>query len=418
MLKIIKGNIIETTALNDFQIHENSYIIAENGVVVGIFSSLPEKYINEKIEDYSDCLLLQGFADMHLHAPQYPMLGMGMDLPLIDWLNKYTFPQEANFSDIKYARKVYSKLAQDLIKNGTTRIAIFSSLHLEASLVLMEELEKQGIQGYVGKVNMDRNSPSFLVEETQKSIDDTLLFIEKSKKFKHLYPIITPRFTPSCTDKLMENLGKIARQYNLKIQSHLSENVNEIKWVKELSKDADEYYQTYEKYGLWNKNTLMAHCVHSDEKELNSIKDNGVYVVHCPSSNIDLISGFAQIRIMLNKEIKVVLGSDVAGGSSLSMFDAMKDAILVSKNVCIEKGTMDFLTPEESYYLATSASAEFFNEEKGIKKGNQLNIVVLDDSCLLDTEKLTLKERFERSIYLRQINAIKAVFIGEKEHHF
>ena len=172
---ILKGTIVSAPALGKLDITENGYLIAENETIVGVFSQLPEQYAGAAVEDYGNALILQSFADLHLHAPQYPMLGTGMDLTLLDWLNSYAFPTEAKFADPDYAREVYKKLAAELISGGTTRVCMFSSLHATATLVLMEELEKAGVTGYVGKVNMDRNAlPGVLEESTEESMAETL----------------------------------------------------------------------------------------------------------------------------------------------------------------------------------------------------------------------------------------------------
>ena len=155
---IIKGTIVSAPELGKLDITENGYLVAENGVITGVFPVLPEQYAGAPVEDYGNALILQSFADLHLHAPQYPMLGMGMDLPLLDWLNAYAFPTEARFADPDYAREIYHKLAHELVSRGTTRVCMFSSLHADATLILMDELEKAGVTGYVGKVNMDRNA--------------------------------------------------------------------------------------------------------------------------------------------------------------------------------------------------------------------------------------------------------------------
>ena len=411
MVTIIKGNIISADEIGKLNIFENSYLVAKDGRIAGIFKELPNEFKNEKIDDFGDALVMQSFSDMHLHAPQYAMLGMGMDLPLLDWLNTYTFPTESHFKDKRLARKIYRDLAKKLITNGTTRVAMFSSLHLGSTIVLMEELEKAGVCGYVGKVNMDRNSPDILSEGTAKSIRDTLKWIELSKKFDNVKPIITPRFTPSCTNKLMKRLGEIAKEYDLPIQSHLSENTGEIAWVKELHPDTDLYYESYVKYGLWNNRTLMAHCVHSNDVERKAIKDAGVYVVHCASSNENLTSGYAPIRKMLNEGIRVVLGSDIAGGDHLSMFDVVAATIRASKaRDIMDDWKTPFLTPEEAFYLGTSAANSFFDEKPGFAKGNELHALVLDDSKLMSVRPLSIKERFQRAMYLRQKDAIKAVY--------
>lgn len=409
---IIKGNIISAEKFGEIKIFENSYIIIKDDRIISIEKEIPNEFKNEEIIDYGNKLIFQSFSDMHLHAPQYPMLGMGYDLELLDWLKTYTFPNEAKFKDTDYARVIYKKLASELIKNGTTKVAMFSSLHKDSTLILMEELEKAGVTGYVGKVNMDRNGGIDLEEDTDDSINDTIDWLNKCK-FNNIKPIITPRFIPSCTPKLLKKLGEIAKESNLPIQSHLSENVNEINWVKELE-NVDEYYQAYEKYNLWNNRTLMAHCVHSNEKEIKSLKDNGVYVVHCAASNNNLISGFAKIRDLLNSGVKVVLGSDIAGGDKLSMFDNVVETIKVSKSVDITRGQKEFLSVEEAFYLATSATSEFFNEKPGFAVGNKFSAIVLDDSNLVSTDTLSVKERFERMFYLRQEDAIKAVYSNSK----
>lgn len=408
---ILKGNIVSAASFGKLDITENGYLIAENGIIKGIFQNLPEKYSSLPIEDYSNTLILQSFSDLHLHAPQYPMLGMGMDLPLLDWLNTYTFPTEAMFNDNNYARKVYKKLAKELIENGTTRVCMFSSLHREATLILMEELENAGITGYVGKVNMDRNSNPLLQETTKESIEETLKWLDECKRFQYIKPMITPRFTPSCSDELMENLGKIADKYHLPIQSHLSENTNEIAWVQELHTDCTHYWQTYHKYNLWNDRTLMAHCVWSDEVEQNAIKEAGVTVVHCADSNQNLISGVAPVRRMISNGIKVALGSDIAGGDHLCMFDVIASTIRASKSRRIlDEWKTDFLSVAEAFYLGTSAGAEFFGEQPGFAPGNSLHAIIVNDDELISPYELNVTERVERCVYHRQSNAIKAVW--------
>lgn len=411
MYTILKGNIISSDSLKEITIYENSYLVSKDGKIIGIYKLLPSEFSNLKVKDYKDNLIFQSFSDMHLHAPQYPMLGMGMDLPLLDWLDTYTFPTEANFKNVLFAKRIYRKLAKELVKNGTTRVAMFSSLHLRSTLVLMNELEKAGITGYVGKVNMDRNGSPELYESTNESIENTLDWLRNSTKYKNIKPIITPRFTPSCTNELMAKLGEIAYKYDLPIQSHLSENTGEVAWVKELHPDTIDYYETYKKYNMWNSKTLMAHCVHSSPSEMKAIKEAGVYVVHCPSSNENLISGYAQVRKMLDHNINVVLGSDIAGGDHISMFDNVAATIRASKaRRIMDNYQTSFLTVEEAFYLATSAANKFFGEKPGLAKGNNMSVIVLDDSKLPKAKELTIKERFERAMYLRQNNAIKAVY--------
>ena len=407
---ILKGNIVAAPELGKLDIVENGYLVAVDGIIEGIYETLPEKYAGCEVEDCGKDLILQTFSDMHLHAPQYAMLGMGMDMPLIDWLNTYTFPTEAHFADPEVARPIYKKLAEELVSNGTTRVVMFSSLHRESTLVLMEELEKAGVTGYVGKVNMDRNGGENYQETTQESMDETVKWIEQCN-FEHVKPVITPRFTPTCTNELMEFLGKLAAEKDLPIQSHLSENTGEIAWVKELHPDCQQYWETYAKYNMWNDRTVMAHCVWSDERERKAIKDAGVWVCHCASSNEDLISGYAPIRVMLDEGVRVVLGSDIAGGDHISMFDNVTASIRASKaRRIMTNWETDFLTVAEAYYLGTSAACEFFGEKPGFAAGNPLHAIVVCDNDLPDVRERTTQERFERSMYRRQKDAIRAVY--------
>ena len=413
-IEAIKGNIIYAETPGELTVMPDSWIVTEGGIIRGIFSELPERYAAAEATDYGDMIITPAFTDLHLHAPQYPMLGLGMDLELLGWLNKYAFPTEAMFSDAGYARRVYSKLAHALIERGTTRVCIFSSLHREATNILMDELEKAGVTGYAGKVNMDRNGSEELIETTEESVAETRLFIEENKDRKLIKPILTPRFTPSCTNELMEELGKIAAEYpDIPVQSHLSENTDEMKWVKELHPDCAQYWETYDKYGLWKNRTVMAHCVYSDERERAAMKKAGVWAVHCPDSNTCIASGIAPVRTMLKEGVKVAMGSDIAGGAKLSMLDVATEAIRVSKLRWLFGGKRDeerFLTVAEAFYLITGAGQEYFGARPGFCIGDRLHAVVFDDRGMADNPRMNLSERLERIIYLGERQDIKAVY--------
>ena len=412
-LTVLKGTVVSASAPGRLDVTEKGYLAAENGRITGVFSTLPEQYAGAAVEDWGDALILQAPADMHLHAPQYPMAGIGMDLPLLDWLNTYAFPTEADMADPDYARATYRQLARDLAATGTTRVCAFSSLHREATLILMEELERAGIAGCVGKVNMDRNGGPNLQETTEDSMAQTLQWLEECQSFRHVRPILTPRFTPSCTDALMAFLGKLAAERDLPVQSHLSENTSEVAWVAELHPDCKQYWETYAKYGLWTDRTLMAHCVWCDSRERQAMREAGGTAVHCGDSNQNLCSGVAPVRTLLDEGVKVALGTDVAGGASLSMFDATAAALRASKARRILDGwETPCLTVAEAWYLATSAGAVWFGDRPGFAPGNALHALVLDDSQLLRPHPLTAEERLERCLYRRQSGAIRAVWSG------
>ena len=408
MTTILHGNIIHSPVFGTLETIPGGYLVLEDGVLLEILPVLPERYRDCPVEDYGDGLIMPSFADLHLHAPQYPMLGMGMDLPLLDWLDTYTFRTEARFEDTDYARRVYRALARDLIENGTTRVAMFSSRHTDATLILMEELERAGVTGYVGKVNMDRNSGP-AQETTEESLTETLRWLENCN-FRHIKPILTPRFTPSCTDGLMAALGKLATERELPVQSHLSENLGEIAWVRELHPDCGQYWETYQKYGLWKSGTLMAHCVHSDAREQEAMAEAGVWAVHCAASNVNICSGTAPVRELLDRGVNVALGSDIAGGDQLAMNQVIVQSIRSSKVKQMETGAA-FLTVPEAYYLGSTAGHRYFGGAAGFQPGYSLHAVVVDDSAMPEpARELTLAERFERAIYLMDRRHIRAVY--------
>ena len=407
MKTILRGTILHAPQRG--MLETGSYLILEDGVIQAVADQLPPDCQSLPVEDFGEKLILQSFADVHLHAPQYPMLGMGMDLPLLDWLSTYTFRTEAVFADTDYARRCYRALAKALIRGGTTRVAMFSSLHTDATWILMEELEQAGVTGYVGKVNMDRNGGENYVETTEESWQETLRWLEGCA-FPHIKPILTPRFTPSCTDDLMEQLGRLGRERALPVQSHLSENTGEMAWVKELRPDCEQYWETYYKHHLFHSRTIMAHCVHSDQREQQALKDNGVLVAHCPASNWNLCSGTAPVREMLDRGIRVALGSDIAGGDQLFMARCITMAIRASKLRSMSDGS-PFLTAAEGYWLGTTSGHQFFGAGAGFAPGDRLHAMVVDESAFPPPcRSLSPAERLERALYLMEPSSITAVY--------
>jgi len=417
-IKILKGNIIYTENSDLFNIIENGYIVVMGNCIHSVYGKLPEKYKNIKIEDYGDNLIIPGFVDLHTHAPQFAIKGIGYDKELIPWLETYTFPEEAKFEDISYAKKVYKEFVDELYNEGTTRAVIFATIHIEATEVLMDLLEEKGIVSYVGKVNMDRNCPDTLKEDSNESINNTIQWIQNcNEKYKFVKPIITPRFVPSCTSYLMKELGNIAMKNNLPVQSHLSENLSEIDWVKELHPECENYGDTYNKFNLFGQTkTIMAHCVHLTEEEINTIAKNEVVIAHCPTSNVNLSSGIAPISKLLRKNIKIGLGSDIAGGENLSMFAVMACAIRMSKlrKVCLNNDEKP-LTLQEVFYLATKGGGKFFGKVGSFEEGYEFDALVIDDDNLWKVNKGSIEERIERLVYLGDKKNIITRYVGGRE---
>lgn len=412
MTTILKGNLIHAPALGRLDCVKGGFLVLEDGVIAAVCQDLPPAFANCPVTDYGDALILQSFADCHLHAPQYPMVGTGMDVTLLDWLQRYAFPTETRFADPAYARAVYRTLARELVDNGTTRVIVFSSLHTDATLVLMEELEAAGLWGCVGKVNMDRNGSPTLQETTEDSKRETLRWLEGCGAFRHIRPILTPRFTPSCTDELMEWLGRLAARRGLPIQSHLSENLREMEWVRSLHPDCSRYWETYAKFGLWRDRTVMAHCVHSDAVERRAMREAGVLCVHCPDSNINVRSGLAPVRTLLEEGNQVALGSDIAGGDHLPMMEVITAAIRTSKLRSLLLDGTDPLTAAEAYYLGATAGHRYFGAGDGFAPGDLLHAVVVDDSSIDTSGALSLPDRLERALYRAKKEQIIAVWAG------
>ena len=404
---VLKGNICYAKTKDQLSVTDQGYLVCCQGVSKGVYPVLPEEYRNLPVTDYQDMLIVPGMTDLHIHAPQYPFRGLGMDLELLEWLDTHTFPEESRYKDLDYAEKAYGIFAEDLKQSATTRAVVFGTVHVPATGLLMEKLEDTGLVTYVGKVNMDQNSTDDLREtDAVTALDATAAWIEETKgKYQNTRPILTPRFAPTCSGPLMEGLGKLQREYGLPVQSHLSENLSEIEWVKELFPWSSCYGDVYEHYGLFGgqAKTVMAHCVHSSDTEMELMKKKGVYVAHCPQSNINLSSGIAPIRRYLEEGIPVGLGTDMAGGANISMFRCMADAVGVSKLYwrLADQGKRP-LAMEEVFYLATKGGGSFFGKAGSFEEGYELDALVLDDNGIRSTRTLGTKERLERCIYLAE----------------
>ena len=408
---VLKGHICYSQDKSTIKVYENSYLVCVDGKSKGVFENLPDEYKELPLKDYSDKLIIPGMIDLHVHAPQYAFRGMCMDLELMDWLNQYTFPEEEKYTNLNYAKKAYSIFTKALKNSATTRACIFATRHKDATVLLMELMEETGLISYVGKVNMDREASEALIEESaEASAYNTFGWINSvHNKFQNTKPILTPRFIPCCTDELMEELKQIQMTYEIPVQSHLSESPGEIEFVHSLRPNNEFYGDAYNDYDLFGKNddintdvkTVMAHCVWSTEKEVDLMKKNGVFVAHCPASNMNLSSGIAPIRKYLDLDLKIGLGSDVAGGQTESIFRAITDSIQVSK-MYWRHVNQDYkpIVFSEAFFLATKGGGEFFGKVGSFESDYEFDAIVLDDSCLEHPQELNILQRLERAVYL------------------
>ena len=417
---IIEGQFIDSQSPDALRIVENGFLVVSDGKCEGLFRTLPERYASLPITDFGDRLVIPGMCDLHVHASQFGFRGTGMDLELLDWLNTYTFPEEARFRELAYADQAYGGFVTALRRSVTTRAAIFATIHPDATLLLMEKLEKSGLHSFVGKVNMDRNSPDILREtDAATALRDTEAWICSAKdRFSHTKPILTPRFIPTCSDELMQGLKRLQRKYELPTQSHLSENFGEIAWVRELAPDSKHYGDAYDRFGMFGGDhpCIMAHCVHSGEEELELIGKNGVFIAHSPESNMNIASGVAPISEYLKLGLRVGLATDMAGGSSESMLRAMMHAIQASKlRWRLLDQSVKPLGLAQAFYMATAGGGAFFGKVGRFEPGYAFDAVVLDDSRIATPRSLGLQDRLERAVYLADDRDIAAKYVsGER----
>lgn len=415
---ILHGTIVHTPTKDVFDCHPDSYLISEDGKVTGIFQELPEKYKNVPVLDYGNSLILPGLCDMHVHAPQFVYRGLGIDLQLMEWLDRYAFPTEARFADLSYARIYYEAFADALAKNGTTRAVIFGTLHAPATELLMDILEKKKIGAYVGKINMDTLSPDYLCETPEQSLADTRKWIEDTKdQFRFVKPAVTPRFIPTCSTSVLEGLGKLAQEFDLPVHSHISEDLGEMSIVRDRYPQYDNDGDVYDHFGLLTSHTVMAHFIYPTLHEMELIKERGVTIAHCPQSNGNVAAGIPPIRQMLDLGVKVGLGSDIAGGYSVSIFRAMSEAVYLSKLQWLRSEKKDsFLSVPESFYLGTKGGGQFFGKVGSFESGYEMDALVIDDRSLcVPADRLSTEERVERVIHLSDDRNIIARFVSGEQ---
>lgn len=417
----LRGNLVYAKEIGTLEIFEQHYLVCMDGKVQGIYPELPEQFQDIPVEDAGDQLIIPGLTDLHVHAPQYAFRGLGMDLELLDWLNTNTFPEESKYRDLEYAKKAYGIFTENLKHSATTRACVFATIHHDATLLLMDQLEEAGIAAMVGKVNMDRNSPDYLcetsAEESARATREWLQAVAE-RHYGHVQPILTPRFTPSCSDELMELLHGIQKETGLPVQSHLSENPGEITWVQELCPWSKFYGDAYDHFGMFGGEcrTIMAHCVYSGEAEIQRMKENGVFIAHCPESNTNLSSGIAPVRRYLSEQIPVGLGSDVAAGSTENMFVAMRHAIQESKlRWRLSDQSLQPLTVEEVFYLASKGGGAFFGKVGSFEPGYEFDAVILNDARLEHPQPLSVKQRLERVIYLGDEREVAGKYVAGRK---
>lgn len=360
---------------SSYRYFERGYLAVDDGGRIAGAGDWAEKPEGEVVDLGEDALITPGFIDTHLHAPQIEMIG-SYGGHLLEWLNNYTFPTERNFEDPKYARRVSRAFYEELLRHGTLCALIFSTIHREATDILFEESEAHGFRGVIGKVMMDRNAPEYLLDPTpQQSYDESRALIEKWHGRGLQRYAITPRFAPTSTPQLLEVAGQLKREFpDVWVHSHISENPHEVQWVQELFPEA-EYADVYDRYGLLDQKTVLAHGVWLTEEELDLLARRGSRISHCPNSNLFLGSGLFRLGHTLEAGVIVGLGTDIGAGTTPSMFNAMADAYKVQQVQHVS------LSPFQLWYLATLGGARALSldaETGSLESGKSADFLVID----------------------------------------
>ena len=352
-------------------------ILLEGGRIgdVGAAAALAAAHPDATRIDYGDRIISAGFVDCHNHYPQTGIIA-SWGKRLIDWLNTYTFPEEMRFGDADYAAEVAERYLDLLIANGVTSAAAFCTIHPESVDALFRAGQARGMRLTAGKVMMDRNAPDGLRDTAQSGYDQSKALIERWAGQGRLSYAITPRFAPTSTPEQLEAAGALwAEQPDCAMQTHLSEQHEEIAWMKDLFPDDPDYLAVYQRFGLSGPGAIMGHAIHLTDREIAALRDTGAAVAHCPTSNAFIGSGLCDVTGLRAAGVPVGLATDVGGGSSFSMLATMRSAYEIGQL----RG--DALHPAQLWWLATAGSAAAMrvgDRIGGLAEGMEADLVILD----------------------------------------
>ena len=412
-MKIIHADIVFSENREHLAVHPGSYIAVEKGIVKGIWTELPEEYKNAPLTDYGDGVLIPAFSDLHVHAPQYLNRGLDMDLLLADWLDKCTFPMEARFTDTEFAKMVYDAFIDDLLANGTMHACVYGTIHSEATAYLLERMDRKGIKGFVGKVNMDRCELADLREDTAKSIRDAEAFLEKYSGNRNTKPILTPRFAPSCSRELINGLGRLGKKYRVGMQTHLVESLWEAEQARLLFPECSCDTEIYERAGLMDNGPVIGgHFIFPSEDDIRIMRKYDCYAVQCPDATVSVIAGIMRTGDLLDKGMKIGLGSDISAGHHIGVYTQAARSIQLSKlkNFYEPEGNRKISFPE-AFWIATKQSGQLFGGTGSLEPGSIFDALVIDG--LSDAaRKLSPVQTVERFCYIGTKENIKARYLN------
>ncbi|OYQ73835.1 guanine deaminase [Wohlfahrtiimonas sp. G9077] len=337
----------------------DAIIVMDQGIItaVGAASDLLPTLGDLPVTRYENSIITAGFIDSHVHYPQTEIIASYGE-QLIDWLNEYTFIAEQNFADKTHAKEVAEIFLKEQHRNGVTASTVFCTVFPESVDAIFEAAEQYNMRIMAGKVCMDRNAPAALLDTPEKAYDESKALIEKWHGKGRAEYVITPRFVPTSTHEQLEMVGSLAKEYpNTLIQSHVSENLGEIEWVKSLFPDAIDYTDVYDRYGLLRERAIYGHGVHLTEREMHVLSEHGAAVAHCPTSNFFLGSGCFNVQSAkaAHRPIKVGLGTDLGAGTSFSILQTMNEAYKAAQMNSAPYSSL------HAFYLATRGTADALN---------------------------------------------------------
>lgn len=357
------------------QILENSAVLVEDGAIAAVGDAALAQGAQATRHDYTGHLICPGFIDAHAHYPQTAIIA-SWGKRLIDWLNTYTFPEEMRFEDPTYAKATAERYLDLLLDHGTTSVASFCTIHPESVDALFNAAAERNMAVVAGKTCMDRNAPDGLHDTATSAYDDSKTLLEKWHGQGRARYAITPRFSPTSTEDQLSALGALWAEYpDALMQTHLSEQVDEIEWVRGLCPQARDYLDTYEQHGLLGERGLYGHAIHLEAREIDQLRTVGAGLVHCPTSNTFIGSGLFDLMGLAANGIHTGLATDTGGGSSFSMLRSMAAAYEIAQL----RGTA--VHAAQLLWLATAGSARVLHRSDEI---GSIAPGLVGDLCILD----------------------------------
>ncbi|TQS73271.1 guanine deaminase [Rhodobacteraceae bacterium] len=399
--------------------HTQGGVVVDQGKIqaVGPAVDLRKAYPDARIHDYGTKLISAGFIDAHVHFAQTAIVA-SWGKRLIDWLNTYTFPEEMRFDNIDYARAVARTYFDLALSNGTTTMCSFATIHPQSVDAFFTEARSRGMRALAGKTCMDRNAPDGLRDTAQSAYDDSLALLNRWHGQDRLSYVITPRFSPTSTEGQLRALGSLwAEHPDCLMQTHLSEQTDEVEWVKSLFPQARDYLDTYEAFGLLGANGIYGHAIHLEPREVDRLREHNSAIAHCPTSNTFIGSGIFPMTDLADT-LRVGLATDTGGGSSFSMLRTMAAAYELGQL----RGTP--LTPPALWWLATQGAARSLHLEDrigNIAPGMEADLIVIDlESTPAIKQRMTRAETFQEALFatimMGDDRAIDQVWINGKKH--